>query len=63
MARKTTTSTEVKTRWNKKTYNRYSISLRKDEDKNLIKYIESEKEKGNSPTVTIKSALEKIIED
>ena len=61
MARKTHTSSEVKSRWNKKTYNRYSISFRKDGDKEIIKYIEDEKEKGHSPTETIREALEKII--
>lgn len=34
--RKTTTSTEVKNRWNAKTYQRYTVNLRKDEDADLI---------------------------
>ena len=40
MARKTHTSTEVKNRWNAKTYKPYRVSLRKDEDAALIKWIE-----------------------
>ena len=39
--RKTTTSTEVKNRWNAKTYKRYQVSLRKEEDADLIQYVES----------------------
>ena len=61
MARKTHTSTEVKSRWNAKTYNRYSVNLRKDEDKRIIDYIEQEKENGKSPTETIKEAISAII--
>lgn len=34
------TSTEVKHRWNAKTYQRYSVYLRKDEDDKAIKWIE-----------------------
>ena len=44
MARKTTTSTEVKNRWNAKTYKRYQISLRKDDDADLITFVESIKD-------------------
>lgn len=41
IARKTTTRTEVKNRWNAKTYKRYQVSLRKEEDADLIQYVES----------------------
>ena len=34
------TSSEVKNRWNAKTYNRYQVSLRKEEDAELIAYID-----------------------
>ena len=44
MARKTTTSSEVKNRWNAKTYKRYQVSLRKDDDANLIAFVESFKD-------------------
>ena len=43
--RKTTTSAEVKNRWNSKTYKRYQVSLRKDEDAELIEFVESVKGK------------------
>jgi hypothetical protein len=43
MPRKTTTSSEVKNRWNAKTYKRYQVSLRKDEDADLIAFVESVK--------------------
>ncbi len=41
--RKTYTSTEVKTRYNKKTYVQYSIKLRRVEDADIINLIEKEK--------------------
>lgn len=43
--RKTTTSTEVKNNWNAKTYKRFTISLRKDEDAELIDFVEEAKQK------------------
>ena len=39
------TSSEVKERWKAKTYRRYSVNLRKDEDKDLIDWIEKNREK------------------
>ena len=39
------TSSEIKNRWNAKTYKRYTVSLRKDEDADLIKFVEQEKRK------------------
>ena len=39
------TSSETKNRWNAKTYKRYTVSLRKDEDAELIKFVEQEKQK------------------
>lgn len=44
MARKTTTSTEVKKRWNAKTYKRYQVNLRKVEDAELIRAVEAMRE-------------------
>lgn len=43
MARKTKTSTKVKNRWNAKTYNRYVALLRKEDDRELIDFIEKHK--------------------
>lgn len=42
--RKTTTSSEVKERYNSKAYKRYTVRLRNVEDADLIDYIESKKD-------------------
>lgn len=39
-SRKTTTSNEVKQRWKNKTYKAYQVNLRKDEDADLIEFVE-----------------------
>lgn len=39
------TSSEVKNRWKAKTYKHYQVSLRKDEDKYLIDWIEANRNK------------------
>lgn len=41
---KTKTSTEVKNRWNAKTYQRYTVNLRKDEDADLIRFVDEHRE-------------------
>ncbi len=48
--RKTHTSSEVKRRYNKKTYKNYNVNFRYKEDEDIIKLIENEKEKGLSTT-------------
>ena len=55
--RKTHTSTEVKKRYNDKTYKSYSLNLRKLEDADLIARIEAEKAKGFGTTEAIKRLL------
>lgn len=59
--RKTFTSTEVKNRYNKKTYERYSITLRKDNitDKEIIDKIEKLKSEGLSASEAIKKLITK----
>ena len=57
MPRKTTTSTEVKKRYNDKTYERYAIALRKIEDADIIELIEAEKAKGFQTTEAIKNLI------
>jgi hypothetical protein len=53
------TSTEIKARWNEKTYKRYQIYLRQDEDRELIEFIEQNK--GTHGTTDIfRSGLEKV---
>ena len=41
--RETAGNTEQKAAWNAKTYKRYQVYLRKDEDADLIQYIEQNK--------------------
>lgn len=61
MARKTTTSTEVKNRWNAKTYKRYTVNLRLDEDAELIEFVETNKGKIGA-TEIFRSGIEKLTE-
>lgn len=58
--RKTHTSSEVKQRYNKKTYTPYTANLRKKEDEDVIKLIEDEKAKGYGTTQAIKNLILKI---
>lgn len=62
--RKTKTSNEVKKRYEDKAYKKYLLRLRHDTDKELIKYIESEQEKGKQTTEIFRElgniALEKL---
>lgn len=55
--RKTRTSTEVKARWNAKTYKQYTVSFRKDTDADVIERIEAEREKGLSASEAIKNLI------
>ncbi len=57
---KTTTSTEVKQRWEKENYSRYVVRLRKDTDAELIDLIEARKEAGENTTEIFRDALEKL---
>ena len=45
MARKTTTRTEVKNRWNAKTYRRVTVNLRQEEDAEIIRFMDANREK------------------
>lgn len=57
--RKTHTSTEVKARYNKKTYKNYNVNLRMKEDADIIQMIEREKELGASTTEAFRKLLRK----
>lgn len=57
--RKTKTSSEVKARWNAKTYKQYSLNLRKIEDAATIEKIEAEKSKGYTTSEAIKRLIDK----
>lgn len=52
MARKTTTSTEVKNRWKASNYKTYQINLRYDTDQELIDFIEKFKKDNDGKGVT-----------
>ena len=57
--RKTTTSTEVKARYNAKVYKRYQVYLRQDDDADLIQLIEENKERYGT-TEIFRAGLEKL---
>ena len=57
--RKSKTSTEAKARWNAANYKRYQIYLRRDEDAELIEFIEENKEDIGT-TELFRTGLEKL---
>ena len=59
MARKTTTSTEVKNRWNAKTYRRVTVNLRQEEDAEIIRFMDDRREK-IGPTEIFREGYEKL---
>lgn len=60
--RKTTTSTEVKQRWINANYKRYGVSLRLDDDRELIDYLEAHKDdEGKGITEIFRTALTEYI--
>ena len=59
MARKTTTSTEVKNRWNAKTYRRVTVNLRQEEDAEIIRFMYENREK-IGPTEIFRAGYEKL---
>ena len=61
--RKTHTSTEVTQRYQKKVYKKYSIALRKIEDKDCIDAIEQEIARGCSTSEAVKKILRKGIKN
>ena len=61
MARKTHTSTEVKQRWIDANYQRYQVSFRYDNDKEIIDYIKKRKDAGDQTTEIFREALELLI--
>ncbi len=62
MARKTHTSTEVKQRWNDKTYRRYQAFFRYDTDKDIIDWIENHKEEYGTTNI-FRDAVELFIKN
>lgn len=60
--RKTTTSYEVKRRYDLKTYKPYNIRLRYDEDAELIRYIDEHKDQEGT-TEIFRTALAEYIKE
>lgn len=56
---KTTTSSEVKQRWEAKAYKKYLVRFRADDDAELIEYIEANKERIGT-TELFRAGIEKI---
>lgn len=54
------TSSEVKNRWNAKTYKRFQVNFRVDTDKEIIDYIEAHKERFGT-TEIFRAAMEALI--
>ena len=54
------TSTEVKTAWKQRNYKRYEINFRLDTDKEIIAYIEANKERFGT-TEIFRAAMEALI--
>lgn len=59
MARKTTTSNEVKARWEAANYKKYLVRLRLDTDAELIEFLDSNKET-HGTTELFRLGLEKL---
>jgi hypothetical protein len=56
------TSSEVKQRWNEKTYRRLTLYLRKEEDKAYIDYLDKRRsESDDSLAVIVKEALDLLM--
>ena len=56
------TSTEVKTAWKQRNYKRYEINFRLDTDKEIIAYIEANKERFGT-TEIFRAAMETLIKN
>lgn len=54
------TSSEVKNRWNAKTYKRFQVNFRVDTDKEIIDYIEANKDRFGT-TEIFRAAMETLI--
>ena len=56
------TSTEVKTAWKQRNYKRYEINFRLDTDKEIIAYLEANKERFGT-TEIFRAAMEALIKN
>ena len=53
------TSTEVKNRWNEKTYKRIMVSLRREDDAELIEWFEKNKDR-YGPTEIFRAGIDQL---
>ena len=56
------TSSEVKQRWENKTYKKFLVRFREDADKEIIDYIEANKERFGT-TEIFRAAMEELIKN
>ena len=56
------TSTEVKQRWENKAYKKFLVRFREDTDKEIIAYIEANKERFGT-TEIFRAAMEELIKN
>ena len=61
--KKQSTSAEVRMKWEKENYKKYVIRFRFDKDKDLMDYIEEQKELGIGTTELVRSALFEYMEN
>jgi hypothetical protein len=57
------TSSESKMKWEKENYKKYVVRFRTDRDKELMEYINKEKERGVGTTELFRDALTEYIEN
>ena len=57
--RKTTTSSEVKSRWNRKTYRSFQANLRREEDADLIAWVDANRDR-YGPTDIFRAGVETL---
>ena len=56
------TSTEVKNAWKQRNYKQYNVNLKLDDDKEIIDYIEANKERFGT-TEIFRAAMEELIKN
>lgn len=57
------TSSEVKNRWDAKTYKKYTLLIRKDDDKEYIDFIDARREQGESLAEIVKEGLDYLMKE
>lgn len=57
------TSSQVKNAWNAKTYKRYTLYLRYDDDKKYIEFINGEKNNGRTIADIMRNGIDNLIQN